>query len=237
MALPMMATPTYELTIPSNKKKAKYRPFLVKEEKALLIAQQSEDENVMIDTLKSVVSACFFNNVQLDELAIFDLEYAFCQIRSRSVSELAEVNYKCLHCNDPKGKIIIPIDLSKIEVQFEEGHNSQIDLFEDVGVKMKYPSIDMLKKIRSMDMTDTEAVFEIVVDSIHSIYNNDNVYLAAEQTREELVTFIDNLTKAQFDKIEQFFVTMPKFQHEIEWDCPNCSYHHKTTIQGLDNFF
>jgi len=237
MALPVMATPTYELTIPSSKKKAKFRPFLVKEEKALLIAQQSEDENVMVDTLKSIVEACLFGNVDVEELAIFDLEYIFCQIRSRSVSELAEVNYKCLNCNDPKGKITIPIDLSKIEVKFEEGHASEIDLFEDVGVKMKYPSIDMIKKISTMDMTDTEAVFNIVVDSIHSVYSNDNVYLAADQTREEIINFIDNLTKEQFDKIEQFFVTMPKFQHEIEWDCPHCRYHHKTIIQGLDNFF
>lgn len=237
MALPVMATPTYELTIPSSKKKAKFRPFLVKEEKALLIAQQSEDENVMVDTLKSIVEACLFGNVDVEELAIFDLEYIFCQIRSRSVSELAEVNYKCLNCNDPKGKITIPIDLSKIEVKFEEGHVSEIDLFEDVGVKMKYPSIDMIKKISTMDMTDTEAVFNIVVDSIHSVYSNDNVYLAADQTREEIINFIDNLTKEQFDKIEQFFVTMPKFQHEIEWDCPHCRYHHKTIIQGLDNFF
>lgn len=237
MALPILNAPTYELTIPSTKKKVKYRPFLVKEEKALLIAQQSEDENVMLSTLKSVIDVCTFGKVKVDDLAIFDVEYMFCQIRSKSVSEFAEVIYNCLNCNDEKGKVKIPVDLASIEVEFNKNHKSNILLFDNVGVTMKYPTLALMKKISEAKSLDIDMIFDIVIDSIESIYTEDEVFSAKDQTREEVETFINNLTKEQFQKIEEFFETMPKFYKTIEWDCPHCKFHHKTIIQGIESFF
>lgn len=237
MALPVLNAPTYELTIPSTKKKVKYRPFLVKEEKALLIAQQSEDENVMLNTLKSVINVCMFEKVNVDNLAIFDIEYIFCQMRAKSVSEFAEVIYNCLNCNDEKGKVKIPVDLSSIEVEFSKKHTSDIHLFDKVGVKMKYPTLSLMKKINEANSLDIDIIFDIVIDSIESIYTEDEVFVTKDQDREEVENFINNLTKEQFQKIEQFFETMPKFYKTIEWDCPNCKFHHKTVLQGIESFF
>lgn len=237
MALPVLNTPTYELVIPSTKKKIKYRPFLVKEEKALLIAQQSEDENTMINTLKSVISTCTFDKVDVETLAVFDIEYIFCQIRSKSVGEIAEVSYSCLNCKDPKGNVKLNVDLSAMQVEHNKDHSSKIQLFDDVGVKMKYPTLSLLKRINESKSLDVDTIFDIVIDCIDSIYTDDEVFNAAEQTREELENFINGLTKEHFIKIESFFETMPKFYKDLEWDCPNCNYHHKVTIRGIESFF
>lgn len=237
MALPILNTPTYELTIPSTKKKIKFRPFLVKEEKALLIAQQSEDENTMLNTLKSVIATCTFDKVDVETLAIFDLEYIFCQIRAKSVGEITEVAYSCLNCKDPKGNVKLNVDLSSIQVEFTDKHKSEIQLLKDVGVKMKYPTLSLMKKISESNNLDIDTIFDIVIDCIDSIYTEDEVFNAKDQTRKELEDFINGLTKEQFTKIEEFFETMPKFYKDLEWDCPNCSYHHKVTIQGIESFF
>lgn len=237
MSLPSLVAPVYELIVPSTKAKIKYRPFLVKEEKALLIAQQSEDENVMLDTLKSVITTCTHNKVDVEKLAVFDIEYMFCQIRSKSVGEIAEIVYNCLNCNDAKGKFKFSLDLSKIEVEFNEKHVRKMLLFNDVGIAMKYPSLDVIKKIKDFETLDIDIIFNVVIDCIESIYTDDEVFLAKDQTREELESFINNLTKEQFDKIEEFFATMPKLQKELKWTCPNCSYKHKTMIQGIESFF
>lgn len=235
MALPVMSVPTYELTIPSTKQKVKYRPFLVKEEKALLIAQQSEDAKTMFETLKSIIKACTFNKLDVDKLAIFDVEFIFCQLRAKSVGENTELVFNCLECNDPKGKIRIDIDLTKLEVQFNPEHKANIDLYDDVGIKMKYPGIEMLNKLKNID--DTDIIFDVITDCIDSIYTTDEVFAAKDQSKEELIEFIENLTQEQFVKIQNFFETMPKLEKQLEFDCPNCGYHHKQTLQGLDSFF
>jgi hypothetical protein len=237
MALPVMITPTYELVIPSTKEKVKFRPFLVKEEKALMIAQQSEDSSVMYNTLKSITGACLFNKVNIEKLAMFDIEYIFCQLRAKSVGEESELMFSCLECNDPKGRTKVNIDLSTISVKFDENHKQIIDLFDNVGIKMKYPGIDLLNKLSTLNESDTDAMFEVVIQSIDSIYTEDEVFSANDQTKEELFEFLDNLTQEQFKKIQAFFETMPKLQKELEFDCPNCGFHHKMTLQGLESFF
>ena len=237
MALPVMSTPTYELTIPSSKKKVKYRPFLVKEEKTLLIAQQSEDPNVMVNTIKELISSCTFGKVDVDELAMFDIEYIFCQLRAKSVGEISEIIFNCLECNDPKAKMRLTIDLTQLEVEFHPDHKKSIDLFDDVGVTMKYPSLDMLNYMKDVKDESIEAVFEVIVSCIDNIYAGNEIYSAKEQTKEELTRFLDNLTQDQFKKIQQFFETMPKLQKNVEFDCPVCKYHHEHTIQGIENFF
>jgi rubrerythrin len=237
MALPVMTTPTYELVIPSTKQKVKFRPFLVKEEKALMIAQQSEDSSVMYNTLKSVANTCMFDKVDIDKLAMFDIEYVFCQLRAKSVGEESELVFSCLECNDPKGKTKINIDLSTLSVQFDENHKQNIDLFDNVGIKMKYPGVDLLDKVSALSESNTDAIFEVIVQSIDSIYTDDEVFPASEQTKQELSDFLENLTQEQFKKIQNFFETMPKLEKQLEFDCPNCGYHHKMTLQGLESFF
>ena len=237
MALPVMSSATYELKVPSLKKKVKFRAFLVKEEKALLIAQQSEDPNVMLNTIKDIISACTFGKLDTEDLAMFDIEYIFCQLRAKSVGEISELVFNCLECNDPKAKMKVTINLTELEVQFNPDHKKTIDLFDDVGVVMKYPSLDMLNKMRDINQESIEAVFEVIISCIDNIYAGDQIYTAKEQTKEELISFLDNLTQSQFKKIQQFFETMPKLEKKIEFDCPVCNYHHNHSIQGIENFF
>lgn len=237
MALPVMSTPTYEMTIPSSKEKVKFRPFLVREEKALLIAQQSDDPQVMLDTLKDVIVSCTLGKVDPNKLAIFDIEYIFLQLRAKSVGEISELVFSCLECNDSKAKMNISIDLTKLEVNFNPDHKVDIQLFDNVGIKMKYPGLAMLDKMKNLDDNNVEGIFEMITSCIDCIYDDLNVYTAAEQTKEELEEFINNLTQEQFAKIQQFFETMPKLEKVIEFDCKVCGFHHKQTIQGIDGFF
>lgn len=237
MALPVMNTPTYELTIPSTKQKLKYRPFLVKEEKALLIAQQSDNQQTMLDTLKGVISACTFNKINVDALAVFDIEYIFIQLRAKSVSEISELIFSCLECGDPKAKIKIEIDLTKISVKFDPNHKTDIDLIDDVGVTMKYPGLEMLNKYKDISDEDVDAVFDLITSCIDSVYDANAVYAASEQTKEELENFVNSLTQEQFQKIQFFFQSMPKLEKELEFSCPVCGFKHNETVQGLNGFF
>lgn len=236
MALPMMQTPTYELTIPSTKKKVKFRPFLVKEEKALMIAQQSEDPQVMIDTLKDIISCCV-KSVDVSKLALFDLEYIFLQLRAKSIGEISEVMYSCLQCNDPKAKVQINIDLSEVNVEFHPDHKDTIDLFGDVGVKMRYPGIELLNNASELDLDSPDQALKVIAESIEYIFDGDKVYDRKDQTEEELMQFLENLTHGQLQKIKLFFDTMPKLKKDIEFDCPVCKFHHNYSIQGIQNFF
>lgn len=238
MALPVINTPTYQTVVPSSEEKVKYRPFLVKEEKALLIAQQSEDLVTMVDTLKSVIKSCTFGKLDVDTLAIFDLEYLFTQIRSKSVGETISLLFGCDNCgDDPKAKVKITIDLSSIKVDKPEGHQKNIQLFDDVGVIMKYPTIDVLKDFQDLSTNDVESIFKIVCKSIDCIYTGEEVYYAKEQKPEELEEFVNNLTQDQFAKLQQFFETMPKLRHGVKYTCPVCGTEHEKSVEGLDAFF
>jgi hypothetical protein len=237
MALPMSNTPTYTLTVPSTGKQAKFRPMLVKEQKALLIAQQSEDPITMVESLKNVIQACMPNEVDANKLATFDLEYIFTQIRSKSVGEIVELNAKCDTCADEKAVALVKVDLTTLAVKKDPEHTNKIALFEDVGIVMNYPTIDVLKKMETLDSTDVDQVFNIVSSCVDYIYNTDEVFYAKDQTKEELTEFLNNLTNDQFMNIQNFFVTMPRLSHEIEYDCPVCKAHHIKVLEGLQSFF
>lgn len=236
MALPVMQTPVYEMTIPSTKQKVKYRPFLVKEEKALLIAQQSEDTSVMLNTLKQVISSCV-TGVDVERLAMFDFEYIFTQLRARSVGEYAELTYNCLECKDPKAKMNIDIDLTKLEVKFNDDHSATIDLFDEVGVKMKYPNLNMLTALESLKQDDVEVAFDVIGSCIEFIYDGDKIYPIEDQSKEDVNDFLEKLTRQQLNKLQNFFKTMPKLEHTMEFDCPVCKFHHRHTVRGMQNFF
>ena len=236
MALPKMSTALYTLEVPSNGEKITFRPFLVKEEKSLLLAQQSDDLNVLIPTLKQILTDCIQEPIDINRLAVFDVEYIFTQIRAKSVGEMVELIFTCGHCDEEKNKVKYQIDLTKIPIIRNPEHSNKIHLFEDCGVIMRYPNLETFGKAEGQT-EDINAIMDIVIECIDSIYTQDEVFYAKEQTKEELTDFVMNLTKQQFDKLEDFFVSVPKYQQHVEFDCPACNAHNETTLEGPASFF
>lgn len=241
MALPMIATPTYTTVIPSTGKTVKYRPFLVKEEKALLIAQQSEDPVVMIDTLKNVVKSCLLEGCDsVDKLATFDLEYLFMQIRSKAAGENIELLLACdaPECDgNEKSRVKVNIDLNTIQVEKNPEHTCKIELYDNIGVMMKYPTADTIKKLDNVKEDELEKIFDIIAYSIDYVYDSEQIYYAKDQKHEELLQFVGNLNSEQFSKLQGFFETMPKLRKEIEFDCPVCGKHNNRLLEGIQSFF
>lgn len=238
MALPMSAQPTFNMVIPSTGKTVRFRPFVVKEEKALLIAQQSEDPAVMVDTLKSVFTSVIQDKIDVDKLAIFDIEYMFLQIRGKSVGETIDLLFSCDEDHgeqNEKARSKVVINVSDLQVSKPKEHTNKIDLFGKVGIIMKYPSLDLSDTLK--DASDIEDVFNLVASCIDIIYDGDEVHYAHETKKEELLQFLNNLTSEQFAKIQQFFETMPKISTTVEYKCPICGKHHEKVLEGLQNFF
>ena len=236
MALPKQNTITYSLIVPSTGKEVKFRPFLIKDEKDLLLAQQSEDPKSMIDTLKNVIKNCV-TDIDVESLATFDFEYIFTQIRAKSVGENIELLLKCDKCDDEKALAKVSIDIKNLEVNIHESHQKKIPLFDDVGVMMKYPTFDTIGQLTKIDETDINQMFDLVISCIDQIYNSNEIFHAKEQTRDEMIEFLNNLSSEQFSKIQSFFETMPKLSKEVEYDCPVCALKHKKVIEGLQSFF
>jgi len=239
MALPIQNATVYTATIPSTKQEVKFRAFLVKEEKALLIAQQSEDPTIMMDTLKQIIKSCVKTELNMDTLALFDIEYIFAQLRSKSVGELVEIIVACDICpdEDTKARVKLSFDMSKLEVNFPADHTKKISLFDDVGVVMKYPSLSIINDLQNLDQADAESIFKIVTKSIDYIYDGAELHYAKDQTETELKEFLENLNQEQFKKIQHFFETMPKISKDVQYDCPVCKHHHEKVIEGLSSFF
>ena len=240
MALPMNATPVYTLQIPSTKKELKYRPFLVKDEKSLMIAQQSEDVTVMLDTVKEVIKACAKNTIDVDKLASFDVEYIFMQMRAQSVGEFVDLVFQCDndHGEDnEKARSTVRIDLRQVNVEFPENHTNKISLFGDVGVVMKYPTIEVLKKIEQSNAEDIDQMFDIIVDCIDYIYDSEQIFSAKDQSKTEMLEFLNNLTSEQFETVQQFFQTMPSLKVWVDYKCPVCGKDHHKYMEGLQSFF
>lgn len=237
MALPNNPTPIYTLTIPSTGKEFKYRPFFVKEEKALMIAKETNNPVVMLDTLKQVIDSCSKVPVDLETFASFDIEYIFTQIRAMSVGEIVDLYFKCDTCTDEKAVARVQLDLTTLKVESFEGHTNKIDLFADVGVIMRYPTVETLKSIEQSEGTNLDLLFNVVVDCIEVIYDAEEVYHTKEQSKEELLAFINNLTSVQFAKIQNFFKTMPSLRAYISYECPVCKKQHNKFMEGLSSFF
>jgi hypothetical protein len=240
MALPMMSAPTYTMVVPSSGLTVKFRPFLVKEEKALLIAQQSEDIGVMVQTLKGIISTCVLDKLDVDKLATFDLEYMFTQIRAKSVGEIIELIFPCdidHEADNEKARVKVSIDLTTLIVEKDQTHTNKINLFGDVGIVMKYPTMDVMKRLENIDANDLDKVFGVVADSIDYIYQGEEIFYGKEQKHEELLQFLNNLTSEQFVKVQQFFATMPRIKKEIEYTCPVCQRHHRKMLEGMQSFF
>jgi len=233
MTLPTMNIPTYELEVPSTKKKLAYRPFLVKEEKILLMAMEEEKETQLNRALKQVVNNCTFEKIKVDKLPLFDLEYIFLRIRAKSVGEVTKLSLLCQ--DDGETYVPVEIDLEEIEVEFQEGHTTKIELTEDVGIIMSYPTFEFLDL--NIADADVNTLFNLIGNSIHQIYEGETVHERADFNKKELKTFLESLTSEQFKKVQNFFETMPRLRHTIEIENPKTKVMNSVTLEGLQAFF
>lgn len=237
MPLPKLSTPTYELEIPSTGKKIKYRPFLVKEEKILLLAMETEDERQMATAVKTILSNCIQTpRFKIDTLALFDIEYIFLNIRGKSVGESVELNITCP--DDGVTVVPIEIDLDDIKVQKSKEHSNIIELSDDVSVVMKYPSMDLFIKNNMKDSTsEVDDVFEIASMCIDQVVEGEDVYESANFSKKEILEFLDSMDTKQFVKVQNFFETMPKLSHTVNIKNPTTGVNNEVVIEGLASFF
>ncbi len=235
MALPILETATYELTLPSANVKVKYRPFLVKEEKVLLQALETNDDYEIKNAICDIVSTCTFNQVNAKLLPTFDLEYIFLQVRSKSVGEIANIRLKCP--DDKETYVTHNIDLSKVEVQVDDEHTNEIKVSDKIKIIMKYPTIDTVDPKLSVEGMKTQQVFDMITGCIHSITDGDKEHFVKDYTKEDLNKFIENLDRAAFDKLNKFFETMPQLRHEIEVENPKTKVKSKIVLKGAQDFF
>ncbi len=235
MPLPKITTPTYELRLPSTDQLIKYRPFLVREEKVLLMAMESEDESQMINAVKTILKNCIISKVKVDDLAIFDIEYLFLNIRAKSVGEQIELNLTC----PDDGETTVPIELNveEIKIQKSDKHSRIIPLTDSISVVMKYPSMEMFVKTNFTASAKTEDIFEIAASCIEQVVEGEDVYETKSFSKKEINDFLDSLDTAQFLLIQKFFETMPKLSHTIKVTNPVTNVESDVVLEGLASFF
>ena len=238
MPLPKIATPTYELELPSTGKSIKYRPFLVKEEKVLVIALESEDTKQITNAIKAVLKNCVLTKgIKVETLPTFDIEYLFLNIRGKSVGEELEVNIVCP--DDGETNVPVFIDLDSIQVEKDDDHTNQIKLDDDLMMEMKYPSLEQFIK-NNFDFEDGNQMdqsFELIATCIDKIYNEDEVWATADCTKKEVKDFLESMNSSQFKEIEKFFESMPKLKHTIEITNPKTKVKSEVVLEGLASFF
>ena len=236
MALPKLTTPTYELEIPSTDAKIKYRPFLVKEEKILMMAMESKATADITQAVKDIVSECTFNKVKIDNMPMFDVEYIFLQIRAKSVGEVSKLKLLCP--DDKKTYADIELDLNEVKVQVGEDHTNKIELDNGMGMIMTYPTIDSFRDSGIRDI-NANNMLEVISGCIMQIYEEEGkkTYDPKDQTKKELTEFIEQLNTKQFKDVQKFFETMPKLKHEITIKNPKTKKESKVTLTGLNDFF
>ena len=236
MALPKLTTPTYELEIPSTDEKIKFRPFLVKEEKILMMAMESKKSADIVQAVKEIVEECTFNKININDMPMFDIEYIFLQIRSKSVGEVSKLKVLCP--DDGKTYANLDLDLNEVKVQVGDDHTNKIELNNGMGIIMKYPTIDSFKESGIQDINASN-MLEVIGGCILQIYEEEGkkVYDPKDQTKKELTDFIEQLTTDQFKHVQKFFDTMPKLKHEITVKNPKTKKDNKITLTGLNDFF
>jgi len=236
MALPVLTTPTYELEVPSTDEKIKYRPFLVKEEKVLLIALESGESSQIVQAIKTIVDECTYNKLPLGKLPMFDIEYIFLQIRSKAVGEVSKLNLLCP--DDGKTYVEVEVNLSEIEVEVNETHKNKIELTEDMGMIMTYPTIDSFIDGKFTDIT-AENMIDVVASCVLQIYEKKGevVYDAKDSTKQEMVEFIENMNTNQFKDVQDFFDSMPVLKHTVKFKNPKTKVECEMVLKGLNDFF
>ena len=236
MALPRLNTPTYELEVPSTDEKVKYRPFLVKEEKILLMAMESKDNAQIINAVKDIVSSCTFNKLNVSTMPMFDMEYIFLNIRAKSVGEVSKLKILCP--DDKKTYASVELDLTKVEVQVGDDHSNKIELTDDMGIIMTYPTIDSFLE-SGIETVNASNMLDVVGSCVLQIYEQkgEKVYQAKDQTKKELTEFIESMNSGQFKKLQSFFDTMPKLTHTIQVKNPKTKKTSDVKLTGLNDFF
>lgn len=231
MTLPKQVLPIFTLKIPSTGKTVKFRQFTVREEKTMIQAQESEDIEVITNAVKEIILACVPDIKDINELALFDVEYIITKIRAKSVGEHVDLNMIC-DVDENHKRTPVVIDVEKIEVTFPENHSKKIDLYDDVGIVMKYPTLKHLKNMETFSGMDA------IVSCVDYIYTADEMFHSEDHGKEELIEFLNSLTVSQIEKIEtKFFDTMPAYKYDMKYMCVECGHVHEKTIKGLANFF
>jgi len=237
MPLPKVNTPTYELVLPSSGKKIKYRPFLVREEKILIMALETEDVKQITDAVIEILNSCIISKgIDFKKLATFDIEYLFLNVRSKSVGETVEINVTCP--DDNKTSVAMTIDIDSIKIKKDKKHKDTIKLDDSLSLKLKYPSMDQfIENNFEASGNEVKNTIDMITSCIDTIYNEEESWNASEQTKKELEDFVDQLNTKQFKNIEEFFATMPKLTHSIKVKNPNTGVESTVILEGLASFF
>jgi len=241
--LPKLDIPIYSIDLISTGKPVRFRPFLVKEQKLFLMSSESNDPNEMVSIVRQVLKNCVIDDINIDNLPTFDLEYLFLNLRARSVEEVVHLSYKCNNkvpnedgeektCN---GVVEFDVNLLEIEPTKHENHKNKIQLTEKLGICFKYPTFDMLQKYDNME--ENEIIMKILVDCIDYIYDDEQIYRSKDTDPKELEEFVDNLQQKDIEKFKDFFQSMPEIKKDIAFKCPKCSYEESVEIKGIQNFF
>ena len=238
MPLPKIATPTYEMELPSTGQSVSYRPFLVKEEKVLVIALESEDNKQITSAIRAVLKNCILTKgIKVEALPTFDIEFLFLNIRGKSVGEEIEVSVTCP--DDGETQVPVTINLDEIQVQKDENHTNKIKVDDSIMMEMKYPSLEQFIK-NNFEFDDKNALnqsFDLIASSIDKIYTEDEVWATADCTKKEVKEFLESMNSTQFKKIESFFETMPKLSHTVKVINPNTQKENEVVLEGLQSFF
>jgi hypothetical protein len=238
--LPKIDSPIYEVFLPLSKKAIKFRPFLVKEQKNLLMAMESEDSDTIERNVRQVLTNCTVTEgINIDKLPVVDIEYYFLHLRARSVGEVVEGEYVCNNqVNGAKcgGKMQSSFNLLDISVDIDPNRKDTIQLTDTITIKMKYPEFSLVEKLKDKESA-VDVAFEIIVDSVESIFDGEQYYYAEETPREEMVQFLESLNQNQFGKLEEFFNNLPTLNKNVQMKCPKCGFEHNIEMQGLQSFF
>lgn len=242
--LPKLDVPIYEFKMISNNKTIRFRPFLVKEQKLLLMTSQSDDMKETLSTVRQIINNCVIDEIDVNSIPTFDLEYLFLNLRARSIGEVVNLSYKCNNTvtkDDGKTDVCnsiekFDINLLEIKPNIVKEHNKKIELNSKMGIVMKYPTFETLANIQP-DKSETENLIDLITECIDYVYDADQIYKAKDSTKEELIEFIENLQQNQLEKLQYFFDTAPKLKHEITFKCKKCSYEEVIPVEGLQNFF
>ena len=238
MPLPKIATPTFELEIPSIKKTIKYRPFLVKEEKILILAMESEDPKQIAESVKTVITNCILTKgIKVVDLATFDIEYMFLNIRGKSVGENIDVLITCP--DDNQTQVPVSIDIDDIQVIYNENHTRDIKLDSEYTLRMRYPSMQEFIKNNFSQTADVSVddTFDMIASCIEQVYSEEESWASSDVTKKELLDFVEQFTSKQFKEIEKFFETMPKLSHTVKLNNPNTGVESEVILEGLTSFF
>ena len=238
MALPKLnESIKYTTTIPSNEQEIKFRPYLVREEKILMMALESEDKKIALNAIADTISACVDEEINVHKLPVFDVEYLFAQIRSKSVGETSSVNVKCSECKAPNE---VDIDLSKIKINVPKKIKA-INLTEDMTLELKYPVLeevtDTMIKTEKAEVTQTQQIFDLIAVCLHSLKTKDEVIQFSDEPKSEVMAFIESFNNKQFEELRNFVENIPQMKHDIKFKCQSCEHDNEITLKGTNDFF